>query len=83
MAFVSENVLSGSPTRPSSPGVQPLRALGATAFICSHSYLFRAGPDAASHPPLCSQPENGYMCQWQDKKGKFYFLKSILENILV
>lgn len=53
---------------------QPLHTPSATALPCSSS-LLRAGPDAASHPPLCSQPENGYMCKWQDKKGKFIFKK--------
>lgn len=60
-----------NPPHPKVP--QPLPVL---LHICS------AGPDAASHPPLCSQPENGYMCKWQDEKGKFIFLNQFLKTFL-
>lgn len=64
------------------PGTHPLQAASALALTFSPSYLFRAGPDAASHPPLCSQPENRYRCQWQDKKGKFLFKNQFLKTLL-
>lgn len=64
------------------PVYNPSTPQSATALTCSPSYLFRAGPDAASHPPLCSQPENGYMCKWQDEKGKFIFLNQFLKTFL-
>lgn len=52
------------------PCAQPLHAPGAAVLTCS-SCLFGARPHAASHPLLFSQPENGYMCKWQDKKAHF------------
>lgn len=73
MGFVcEEKFFSGSPVHPLIPCAQSFHTLSAAA-LTSPSSLLRAGPDAASHPPLCPHPENGYMCKWQDEKGKFIF----------